>query len=69
MRRCFVPTLLLLVLALSLAACGGGGDEGSSSSANGDCETVDAPPDHALDVFYHPFAHCDGAVEGLLAVA
>ena len=43
MRRCFVPTLLLLVLALSLAACGGGGDEGSSSSANGDCETVDAP--------------------------
>jgi len=31
--------------------------------------TVDAPPDHALDVFYHPFAHCDGAVEGLLAVA
>ena len=31
--------------------------------------TVEAEPDRALKVFYHPFAHCDGAVEGLLAVA
>ena len=28
---------------------------------------VEAPPDRALDVFYHPFAHCDAVAEDLFA--
>lgn len=28
---------------------------------------VEAPPDRALDVFYHPFAHCDAVAEALFA--
>ncbi len=51
MRRRFVPTLLLLVLALTLAACGDDESESSgdtaatteASSATDGCETVDAP--------------------------